>query len=77
MSVDRYFKGNFAIFYTDYNKRSINFIYDYAMWRALQENRNVIVFCTTPEKEEELLINPLGIRIADLSYARETEVSKE
>ena len=30
-----------------------------------------------PEKEEELLINPLGIRIADLSYARETEVSKE
>lgn len=53
MSVDRYFKGNFAIFYTDYNKRSINFIYDYAMWRASQENRNVIVFCTTPEKEEE------------------------
>ncbi|MBQ3365588.1 MAG: type IV secretion system protein [Acidaminococcaceae bacterium] len=30
-----------------------------------------------PEKEEELLVNPLGIRIADLSYARETEVSKE
>lgn len=26
-----------------------------------------------PEKEEDLLVNPLGIRIADLSYARETE----
>lgn len=53
MSIDRYFKGNFAVFFTDYKKRSVNFIYDYAMWRASQENRNVIIFCTSPEKENE------------------------
>ncbi len=52
MSIDKYFKGNFAIFYTDYTMKSINYIYDYAVWRAIQDNRNVIVFCTTPEKEK-------------------------
>ncbi len=30
-----------------------------------------------PTKEEELLINPLGIKIADLSYARENDATKE
>ena len=53
MSIGIYFESNFAIFYTDHDKKSINFIYDYALWRAYKENRNVIVYCTTPEKEEE------------------------
>lgn len=30
-----------------------------------------------PTKEDELLINPLGIKIADLSYAREQDATKE
>ena len=30
-----------------------------------------------PEKETELMVNPLGIKIADLSYAKENEVIRE
>lgn len=52
MSINRYFKGNFGIFITDYHVLSVDFIYDYAMWKAEQENRNVIVVCTSKEKYE-------------------------
>ena len=30
-----------------------------------------------PDREQELLVNPLGIKIADLSYAKETDIIRE
>ena len=51
MSIDKHFDGNFAIFPTDYNQRSLEYIYDYAVYRASLENRSIIIICTSAEKE--------------------------